>query len=90
LTFPLLFLAITLLCSCGFKRDFPDLSAEELKKMLDGNSGVIVIDTRTPTEYARGRIPRSQLVTEDKFFALELMLPKEKDIPLVFYCRGFG
>jgi rhodanese-related sulfurtransferase len=90
ITFLLFFIAITFICSCEFKKDFPDLSAEELKKMMDGNSGVVVIDTRTQLEYARGRIPRSQLVTEDKFFALELMLPKEKDIPLVFYCRGFG
>ena len=78
------------LCSCGFKRDLPDLSAEELKKMLDGNSGVVVVDTRTHIEYARGRIPRSLFVPEEKFFALELLLPQAKDTPLVFYCRGFG
>lgn len=78
-------MAITLLCSCSFKRDFPDLSAEELKKMIDGNSGLVIVDTRTPMEYAKGRIPRSQLVTEDKFFALELVLPPAKDTPLVFY-----
>lgn len=93
LRFPtLLFLlaAVILISSCGFKRDFPDLSAEELKKMLEENSGVVVVDTRTPMEYARGRIPRSQLVAEDKFFALELVLPQAKDTPLVFYCRGFG
>ena len=85
ITFLLLFIAITFICSCGFKKDFPDLSAEELKKMIDGNSGVVIVDTRTPMEYARGRIPRSQLVTEDKFFALELVLPPAKDTPLVFY-----
>jgi len=90
ITFLLLFIAITLIYSCGFKRDLPDLSAEELKKMMDGDAGLVIIDTRTPMEYARGRIPRSQLVTEDKFFALELILPKAKDTPLVFYCRGFG
>ncbi len=58
--------------------------------MMDGDAGLVIIDTRTQLEYARGRIPRSQLVTEDKFFALELILPKAKDTPLVFYCRGFG
>jgi rhodanese-related sulfurtransferase len=85
LTFPLLFLAITLLYSCSFKRDFPDLSAEELKKMIDGNTGLVVIDTRTHIEYARGRIPRSLLIPEEKFFALELLLPPAKDTPLAFY-----
>lgn len=81
----LLLVTAILITSCGFKRDLPDLSAEELKKMMEGNSGVVVVDTRTPMEYARGRIPRSQLVTEDKFFALELVLPAAKDTPLVFY-----
>jgi len=80
-----LLVAVLLVSSCGSKRDLPDLSAEELKKMLEGNPGVVVVDTRTPMEYVRGRIPRSQLVTEDKFFALELVLPTAKDTPLVFY-----
>jgi len=90
ITFLLLFIAITFICSCEFKKDFPDLSAEELKKMMDGDTGLVIIDTRTQLEYARGRIPRSLFVPEDKFFALELILPKAKDTPLVFYCRGFG
>jgi rhodanese-related sulfurtransferase len=86
----LLLIAAALIYSCGFKSDLPDLSAEDLKKMIDGNSGLVVIDTRTQFEYARGRIPRSLFVPEEKFFALELVLPKEKDTPLVFYCRGYG
>ena len=84
-TFPLLCLIIVLICSCGTKRDFPDLSADELKKMIEGGAGLVVIDTRTNIEYARGRIPRSLLIPEEKFFALELLLPPAKDTPLVFY-----
>jgi len=38
ITFLLLFIAITFIYSCGFKRDVPDLSAEELKKMMDGDA----------------------------------------------------
>ena len=89
-TFLLLLVATALICSCSFKREFPDLSAEELKRMMDGDAGLVIIDTRTQLEYARGRIPRSLFVPEDKFFALELILPKAKDTTLVFYCRGFG
>ena len=77
--------AVFLISSCGSKRDLPDLSAEELKKMIEGDATLVVVDTRTHIEYARGRIPGSQLVTEDKFFVLELVLPKAKDTPLVFY-----
>jgi rhodanese-related sulfurtransferase len=89
-TFLLLLVAAVLVCSCGSKRDLPDLSAEELKKMMEGGLIPVVIDTRTQLEYARGRIPGSLFVPEEKFYALELLLPKAKDTPLVFYCRGFG
>lgn len=84
-TFPLLCLAIILIYSCGSRRDFPDLSADELKKMIEGDAGLVVVDTRTHIEYARGRIPRSLFIPEEKFFALELLLPPAKDTPLVFY-----
>jgi rhodanese-related sulfurtransferase len=76
--------------SCGFKSDIPDLSAEDLKKMIDENPIPVVIDTRTQFEYARGRIPRSVFIPEEKFYALKLILPPEKDTTLVFYCRGPG
>lgn len=87
----LLFSAILLICSCGFfKTDIPDLSANELRKMMDGDANPIVIDTRTQFEFARGRILRSLFVPEEKFYALKLILPPEKDAVLVFYCRGPG
>jgi rhodanese-related sulfurtransferase len=88
--FLLILVTTVLICSCGSKRDLPDLSAEELRKLMDGNSILVVIDTRTKLEYARGRIPKSLFLPEEKFYALELILPKDKDTPLVFYCRGFG
>jgi rhodanese-related sulfurtransferase len=53
--------------------------------MIEGGAGLVVIDTRTNNEYTRGRIPRSLLIPEEKFFALELLLPPAKDTPLVFY-----
>jgi rhodanese-related sulfurtransferase len=87
----LLFFAVALfLYSCGLKTDLPDLSAEELKKMIDENADLIVIDTRTQFEYARSHIPRSLFVPEEKFYALKLILPPKKDTTLVFYCRGYG
>jgi rhodanese-related sulfurtransferase len=86
----LFFVSALFLSSCGLKSDIPDLSAEELKKMMDGDTNLVVIDTRTQFEYARGRIPRSLFVPEEKFYALKLILPPVKDTALVFYCRGPG
>ena len=78
------------LLSCNSSGDLPDLSAEQLQKMMNEGSGVRVVDTRSPFEFAQGRIPRSILIPEEKFYALELLLPSAKDTPLVFYCRGYG
>jgi rhodanese-related sulfurtransferase len=38
-------------------RQVPDLSAEELKALLDNNSDLMIIDVRTPEEYGRFCIP---------------------------------
>jgi rhodanese-related sulfurtransferase len=35
----------------------PDISPEELKRLLDGNSEVVILDVRTPEEYGRFCIP---------------------------------
>jgi len=85
-----LFASPLFLYFCGLKSDIPDLSAEDLKKMMDENPSPVVIDTRTQFEYARGRIPRSVFVPEERFYALNLILPPEKASILVFYCRGPG
>lgn len=76
--------------SCTFSGDLPDLGAEQLRKMISQDRGVVVIDTRSQIEFVRGRIPRAILIEEEKFFALELLLPSAKETPLVFYCRGYG
>jgi len=38
-------------------REVPDLSAEELKALLDGKSDLTILDVRTPEEYGRFCIP---------------------------------
>lgn len=78
------------LLSCTLSGDLPDLSAEQLQTMVNDGTGVLVIDTRNHIEFARGRLPGAILIPEEKFYALELLLPTAKDTPLVFYCRGYG
>ncbi len=90
LTLPLIFASALFLFYCGIKPDIPDLSADELMRMMNGETNLMVIDTRTQIEYARGRIPRALFVPEEKFYALKLILPPAKETLLVFYCRGPG
>jgi rhodanese-related sulfurtransferase len=87
-----LFLFIVVLMvttSCG-PSQANDISAEELKKMISEDTRLLVVDTRTEFEYRLGHIPKAINISEEKFYMIETLLPKEKDTPLVFYCRGVG
>jgi hypothetical protein len=86
----LVFGSLLSLSFCSLMHDKNDLSAEALKKMMDGGPAIVIIDSRSEFEYKRGHIPGAIFVPEEKFYALGLLLPKEKDTPLVFYCRGYG
>ena len=87
-----LFLSIIVLlvaASCG-PANANDVNAEELKKMMSENTRLLVVDTRTEYEYKLGHIPKAMNISQEKFYMLETLLPKEKDTPIVFYCRGVG
>ena len=87
-----LFLSIIVLIitvSCG-PSQANDVNAEELKKMMSENTRLLVVDTRTEYEYKLGHIPKAINISQEKFYMLETLLPKEKDTPIVFYCRGVG
>ena len=83
----LVFLMIT--ASCG-PANAKDVNAEELTKMMSENTRLLVVDTRTEFEYQLGHIPKAINISQEKFYMLETLLPKEKDTPIVFYCRGTG
>ena len=87
---PLLFIIfLTILASCTPVRG-NDITAEELKKLMSATTRLFIVDTRSEYEYKQGRIPKSVNISEEKFNSLDTLLPQEKDIPLVFYCRGVG
>ncbi len=67
-----------------------DINAEELKQMMSENTRLVVVDTRTEYEYSLGHIPKAINISQEKFRLFDTLLPKEKDTPLVFYCRGIG
>lgn len=69
---------------------FKTISAEELKKMLDAKKRVVLVDTRTEQEFAQGHIPKAKNIPPEKVNAIGTLLPKNKALPLVFYCRGAG
>jgi predicted sulfurtransferase len=69
-------------------RPVGNLSAEQLKAMLERKETLVLVDTRTEYEYRKGHIPRSVNIPPHKFQVIGTLLPSDKSVHLVFYCRG--
>lgn len=88
-----IFLLIGLLlftCSIAAAEDFKIINADELKKTMDAKKQIALIDSRTEQEFALGHIPTAINIAPEKVNNIGSLLPKNKAIPLVFYCRGAG
>lgn len=69
---------------------YPVVSAEQLKSMMDGKRKIVVIDTRLPEEYREGHVAGAISIPAERIKVDRAKLPKDKTTPLVFYCRGAG
>jgi rhodanese-related sulfurtransferase len=86
----LFFLAAVTIASAQ-PRAVTDLSAEELQQLRTQTANVQIIDVRTEREFYAGHIPGAINISSrasNQFRSLSLLLPQDKEIPLVFYCRG--
>jgi rhodanese-related sulfurtransferase len=66
------------------------VTGEQLKAAIDGKQRLVVVDTRTPDEFAQARIAGSVNIPAGFVQSLSNRLPKDKGTLLVFYCRGMG
>lgn len=72
-------------------RAVTDLNAEELQQLRAQTADVLMIDVRTAREFYEGHIAGSINISSqasNQFRSLPQLLPRDKEIPLVFYCRG--
>lgn len=66
---------------------YKDISSEEAEKMLS-QENVIIIDVRSPEEYALGHLPKSiNINVNDKNFS-EQLNNLDKDEKYLVYCRS--
>ena len=84
----LLLLLVFLAPAGAWAQTFRDLTTEELKKKIDEYEKVLIVDARTSQEYGQGHLPAAINIPPQRFGSIAESLPKEKDHPLVFYCRG--
>ncbi len=73
-------------------RAVTDLNAEELQQLRTQTTEALIIDVRTAREFYAGHITGAINISSqasNQFRSLSMLLPKDKEIPLVFYCRGY-
>jgi rhodanese-related sulfurtransferase len=61
-----------------------NISSRDVKALLDKDTGVFLLDVRTPQEYSQGRLAKSVLIPIDEFERRIGEVPKNKTI--VVYC----
>lgn len=86
----LLLLSLIFCFSSAFAQEFKDMTAEELKKMIDKKTKMVVVDTREEQEFREGHIPRSINIPPEKVNFIKAFLPKDKKSLIVFYCKGWS
>ena len=75
-------------CSDGGSATYDQISGAEAKALMDSESGYIIIDARTQSEYDEGHIPGTILIPE-----YEIADRAEKEFPdknqlILVYCRS--
>ena len=74
----------------AFADGYKIISADELKQMMDVKKQVVIVDARTEQEYRDGHVPTAINVPPEKINSIGTLLPKDKKVLIVFYCRGIG
>jgi ArsR family transcriptional regulator len=69
---------------------FPEVSTAEVKKMVDEHINFVLVDTRSKAEYAEGHIKGAINIQPSMLQYISGLLPRNKSIPVIFYCRGYG
>ena len=65
-----------------------NISPKEAKKMMDEGGKFVLLDVRTPSEFAQVRIKGAKLIPVDEIGErAEAELP-EKDVPILVYCHS--
>lgn len=82
------FLFILLLIGCSDARQpvFSDLEPKQVADLIEGNTDLFILNVHTPYE---GKLEGTDAFIEDwqNIAAHQDKLPKDKDVPLLVYCR---
>lgn len=92
--FMLVLLAALLLAGCGKQTmktqeaALMNITAEEAKKLMDSESGYVILDVRTEQEYAESHIPGAILIPDYEISEKAESVLTDKDQLILVYCRS--
>ena len=67
---------------------FKVISPQEAHKMMKGSDNYILLDVRTPSEYAQVRIDGAKLIPVDELGKRASVELPDKHIPVLIYCHS--
>ena len=75
-------------CSDGGSATYEQISGAEAKALMDSESGYVIIDARTQSEYDEGHIPGAILIPEYEIADRAEKELRDKDQLILVYCRS--
>ena len=75
-------------CSDGGSASYDQISGAEAKALMDSESGYIIIDARTQSEYDEGHIPGAILIPEYEIADRAEKELHDKNQLILVYCRS--
>jgi rhodanese-related sulfurtransferase len=84
------FLLVLLFAATESMAEVPVITAEDVRSRMAGSRKVLLVDTRRPDEYVAGHIPGAVNIPPERMKAEAARLPRDRSVPIMFYCRGAG
>ena len=87
----LVILAALFLTGCGSaqpKNSYRQVTAAQAQTIMEQESGYIILDVRTPEEYASGHIPGAINIPNENIDIRQLPELPDKDQMILVYCRS--
>jgi rhodanese-related sulfurtransferase len=67
---------------------YVNITAQEAKKIMDTQTGYVILDTRTQEEYDEGHIPGAILIPYDEILQKAETVLTDKNQLILVYCRS--
>ena len=86
-----LLLGVLFLSGCGTAADSPAyerISQEEAAEIMTSQEDYLILDVRTPEEFAQGHIPGAINIPNEDIGTEPIEALPRKDQPLLVYCRS--